>query len=220
MALSAGEPKHTINNEPKSTFNKARYDYAAKQYDNQEARQRFLETKAQLYLTFVTAYLAAIFLSLPFIQMIGSLLTQNIDNVWKWIIPASIVILAIALFCALWSVLMAIRVQNYRRPYPEQLVLSLFDLTNGYFLAQTEAALADATALTYAESTEHNASVNARKAKWVDWAGISIAVSMVALMVLLGTTVYLQLYITKPTSTPPTQIILLTPSPITPTPIR
>ena len=52
------------------SFAKTRFDYNTKMFEREVSRKATLETKAQFYLTLYTAFVAAIFFSLPFLTVL------------------------------------------------------------------------------------------------------------------------------------------------------
>jgi hypothetical protein len=101
------------------SFEKTRYDYSIKMFENEASRKQNLETKAQFYLTFVTAFLTAIFLSLPYLTILQGFMHNNrVDQNWRVAITAFILALGIGLLFSLISVLFAMKIQDYRAIYP------------------------------------------------------------------------------------------------------
>lgn len=198
-----------------TAFEKARFDYAAKQYDHETTRQGKLEGKAQFYLAFVTTYLAAIFLTLPFLDRIqGWLADGSIDWWWKLFLIVPLLVLGIGLFVSLFGVLNAMRLRPALTPHPERLFSALFDRSNAFLGAkQTEKDLARAAAEEYAGATESLSQINNARAGWVKVSALGITFSIAALAVLLGTFLVLELYFSHAVPTEPLQIMLVTPTP-------
>ncbi len=221
VPVKAAENQKKPTNDQDTAFEKARSDYAAKQYDHETTRQSNLEGKAQFYLAFVTTYLGAIFLTLPFLQTIERWLGSGVTNwVWKVLLLGSIAVLGLALFFSLFAIYSAMALRRTGKPYPKELYLAIFD-PGDYTLIEkanegkkSEAGLSKGAAQYYAAAAENRSRVNDARADRVRLAAMGIVVSIIALAVLLGVVAILQLFPPFTSPTEPLQVILITPTPI------
>lgn len=182
------------------SFEKTRYDYCTKLFEREVSRKQTLETKAQFYLTFVTAFLTVIFLSLPFLTVLQGFMHNSLIGIgWRDAITLLLIALGIALFFSLLAVLAAMGIQNYKTGYPVPTYSSLFVPNPGNFEEGNEADLLNFTAKNFISALEDNKMNNDRKAKSVEIASYGILAAVVVLAVLVGICVYLQIYVILPT---------------------
>ena len=177
-------------------FEKTRYDYSIKMFENEASRKQSLETKAQFYLTFVTAFLTAIYLSLPYLTVLQGLMHSNgIHQAWKIAITVFICALGVSLLFSLISVLRAMKIQNYRAVYPLLPYQSLFTPTKDKYEEGDEAGLLRYTAEEAIIALQQNQKYNDKKAQRVNEASFGILFAVLLLTVLVGISVYLQVYV-------------------------
>jgi hypothetical protein len=187
------------------SFERARSAHAIKIFEGQIARKEILEKKAEFYLSFVTLFLGAVFLSLDFLNALHSLLFDaRVPTYWKVGITLLISTLACALFIALIAVLKCMQVRNYKNEYPDKTITSLFSPSSTYLQPQDESTLLKVTAESYVTALEHNSRENDEKARWVKVASYGVLAAVLLLAALLGVFVYLQLYVYIPPPPIPT----------------
>ena len=186
------------------SFEKTRYDYSIKMFENEASRKQNLETKAQFYLTFVTAFLTAIYLSLPYLTVLQGFMHNNrVDQIWKIAITVFILALGGGLLFSLISVLLAMKIQNYRSIYPLLPYQSLFTPTKDKYEENDEAGLLRYTAEEAIIALKQNQEYNDRKAQYVKAASFGILFAVLMLTVLVGISVYLQVYVVLPVPAKP-----------------
>jgi len=182
------------------SFEKTRFDYSTKMFENEATRKQSLETKAQFYLTFVTAFLTAIYFSLTFLTALqGFMNNKMVGPAWKVAITVLLIGLGIALLFSLFAVLFAMKIQNYNSEYPARPYSSLFVPNPDRFEEDNEAGMLRYIARVAIEALEKNKDFNDRKAKWVEGASYGILVAVILLALLVGISVYLQVYVILPT---------------------
>jgi uncharacterized membrane protein (DUF485 family) len=186
------------------SFEKTRFDYSTKMFENEATRKQNLETKAQFYLTFVTAFLTAIYLSLTYLTALqGFMNDKMVGQTWKVAITVLLIGLGIALLFSLFAVLFAMKIQNYQSEYPIRPYSSLFVPNPDKFEEDNEASILHYTARVAIEALEKNKDFNDRKAQWVEGASYGILVAVILLALLVGISVYLQVYVVLPTPPKP-----------------
>lgn len=186
------------------SFEKTRFDYSTKMFEKEATRKQSLETKAQFYLTFVTAFLTAIYFSITYLTALqGFMNNKLVDPAWKVAITVLLIGLGIALLFSLFAVLFAMKIQNYKSEYPAGSYSSLFVPNPNKFEEDNEAGMLYYTAKVAIEALEKNKDFNDRKAKWVEGASYGILVAVILLALLVGTSVYLQVYVVLPTPPKP-----------------
>lgn len=179
-----------------SSFEKTRFDYCLMIWDQEAGRKQILETKAQLYLTFVTAFLTVIYFSLPFLGVLqGFMNTDKIDPIWRVTLTVLLIALGLAILFSLVAVMMAMRVQTYRPKYPTRPFQALFTPRSDQFEEESEVGLLHFIARTAIIAVEKNKACNDEKAKWVKGASYGILISVILLALLVGISVYLQVYV-------------------------
>jgi hypothetical protein len=184
------------------SFEKTRYDYSIKMFENEASRKKDLETKAQFYLTFVTAFLAAIYLSLPYLTTLQGFMHNNsIDQTWRIAITVLLVGLGVGLLFSLLAVLFAMKIQEYRAEYPLIPYPALFSPKN--YEENNEAELLKYTAQEAIRALQKNKDYNDRKAQYVKGASFGILFAVLMLTLLVGISVYLQVYVVLPTPPKP-----------------
>src|SRR5260370_11302169 len=201
MAMNKENPSTLSDREAKQlSFEKTRFDYSIKMFENEGGRKQNLETKAQFYLTFVTIFLTAIYFSLPYLTALqGFMNNKMVSPTWKVAITVLLITLGIALLFSLFAVLFAMKIQNYKSEYPARPYSSLFVPNPDKFEEDSEADLLHYTARIAIEALEKNKEYNDRKAKWVEGASYGILFAVIILALLVGISVYLQVYIVLPT---------------------
>jgi len=185
------------------SFEKTRYDYSLKMFENEASRKKNLETKAQFYLTFVTAFLAGIYLSLPYLTVLQGFMHNNrVDQTWRVAITMLIIALGVGLLFSLLSVLLAMKIQDYRTEYPKLPYPALFSPKNEYE-ENNEAELLKYTAKEAIIALQKNKKYNDRKAQYVKGASFGILFAVLMLTLLVGISVYLQVYVVLPAPSKP-----------------
>ena len=166
------------------SFEKTRFDYIMKMFDKEASRKQNLETRSQFYLTLITAFLTAIYLSLPFLGILQSFMhNAKVDPSWRVAITVLLTALGLALLFSLIAVLLSMRLQYYINEYPNQPFRSLFTPKPEEFERDNEAGLLRFTARVVIEALEKNKILNDKKAKWVKWASYGIIFSVIILVV-------------------------------------
>lgn len=186
------------------SFAKTRFDYSSKMFEREVSRKATLETKAQFYLTLYTAFVTAIFFSLPFLTVLqGFMNNARVGQVGRIIITILLIALGLALVLSLITVLFAMRIRDYTTEYPSEPYSSLFVPNDANFKENNEAEFLTFTAQSMILALEDNKAFNDEKAKWVERASYGVLVSVLLLAILVGISVYLQVYIVLPTPSKP-----------------
>lgn len=163
---------------------RARLDYCAKIFDREAERKERLERKSELYLSFVTLVLGALFLNLDSLADLRGL--AGTGGPWGAVIRVVAAALGLSLLAALVSILAAMRLQRYKNEYPDRVITSLFAPDSRYLPMPDEPSLLRANAMSYAIALEHNSATNDRKARWVKAASLAIFAVVVCLAILLS----------------------------------
>jgi uncharacterized membrane protein (DUF485 family) len=188
----------------RQSFEKTRFDYCSKMFENEASRKQNLETKAQFYLTFVTVFLTAIYFSLPYLTALqGIMNSKMVSPTWKGAITILLIGLGIALLFSLIAVLFAMKIQNYKTEYPTRPYSSLFVPNPDNFEEENEADMLHYTARIAIEALEKNKDYNDKKARWVEATSYVILFAVIILALLVGISVYLQVYVLLPTPAKP-----------------
>lgn len=188
----------------KLSFAKTRYEYSIKMYESEASRKQNLETKAQFYLTLYTAFVTAIFFSLPFLTVLqGFMHNPLISLFWKNAITVFIIALGIALIFSLIAVLNAMKIRDYIPEYPPELYRALFIPNPENFAEDDEADFLRFASQTPASAVDGNKKYNDVKARWVERASYGILASGFMLAFVVGISLYLQVYVVFPSVTKP-----------------
>ena len=181
------------------SFEKTRYDYCVKMFETEVSRKQNLETKAQFYLTFITAFQAAIYLSLPYLTVLqGFMHNIIVPPLMRVAITVLMIALGAGLLFSLVAVLLAMKIQNYVSDYPQPFSTSLFSPNKAPFKAGDEADLLKSIAQTITIALDKNKRYNDMKARYVRAASYGILFAVIMLTLLVGISVYLQVYVVVP----------------------
>lgn len=158
------------------SFEKTRYDYSIKMFEREATRKQNLETKAQLYLTFITAFLTAIYLSLPYLAVFQGFMHNNsVDQFWRIAISVFLISLGSALLFSLIVVLLAMKTQPYKSEYPVPTERILFSPDKGTeYEENNEASLLSFISQIAITAMQENAKYNNRKAQYLEVASFGI----------------------------------------------
>ena len=84
--------KVQLSSEEKTAFEKSRLEHCIRLYNQENSRRDGFEKTAQFYLTFVTAFLGALFLKIDFLETLSKLLiNKRALAPIAWIVYGSIV---------------------------------------------------------------------------------------------------------------------------------
>jgi hypothetical protein len=168
-------------------FEKARYEFCLRAYQSEVERKERLERKAQFYMSFVAAFLGALFLKEGQLSVLAKAINGlRLGPGVVAVIYSTVLVLGAGIITALLAVIRAMALQRYKKGYPLMLVSSLFAPYSEYFDAPTEESIYRANALELALATEFNSKSNALKARWIKRASIGVLVSLICLAVNLG----------------------------------
>ena len=157
----------TISKE-RLAFEKTRFDYVLRIYEEENKRKEILEKKSQFYLSFITLLLGAMFLNIDFIKILKIVITQKVNSLFQeWMVWAPLVVLSFSILTSLIGVFMALRLQSYKRPYPTKTISSLFAPDSRYFEDNTEASIFKVAAIDMTITLEINRNLNNKKTNWI-----------------------------------------------------
>ena len=173
-------------------FEQARLEHCIRLFSNENSRREVFEKTAQYYLTFITAFLAALFWKIDFLKTLSNLLsTRSAKAAIIWITRASLVLMLFSLFLALISVLECIRVRRYKREFPGNPAHRLFAPDSPYSGGGNEASFLKISALTYITAIEANFEITERKGLWIERTAVCMLIAVFSLFVLLTAMSYL-----------------------------
>lgn len=205
---------------PRLDLEKATEEYALREYEREVARDESLQTKAQFYLTFFTAFLTAIFLSQDQIKYLAGLLSnEDVFSVSKLLVGAALVLLTLGLLLTLGGVLYAFKVRAYEAPRPQQFTTELFPTQQRPTEQEAQGVqvrLHESSGRSYASATDSARGHNDDKAKGIRAASFGVIIAAVGLAILLSVSIIQQLYVDKPSPDEPTKVVVVTPIPATP----
>jgi hypothetical protein len=175
-------------------FEKMLSTYSSKMLEQEANRKQVLETKAQFYLTLISAFLTAIYFSLPYVNVLQNIVHRNtIPSFWKVTITGLLIAAGIAIFCSLLAILQVMLIQNYRSEYPLP-PSSLLVPGSDTFEADDEASFLHFTTRVALEALEHNRNRNNKKWLWAKRISYCVLCTVILLFCLLGLSIYLQIY--------------------------
>lgn len=188
--------KVRLSSEEKTTaFEKSRLEHCIRLYNQENSRRDGFEKTAQFYLTFVTAFLGALFLKIDFLETLSKLLTnKRAPAPIAWIVYGSIVAMLLSLLFALISILECIRVRRYKREFPSDPALHLFSPDSLYTGREDDAAFLKITAMTYIAAIEANFHITEWKGLWIERASLFVLASVLSLFIFLSVVTYLMLH--------------------------
>jgi hypothetical protein len=167
-------------------------EHCVRLFSEENSRREKFDKTAQYYLAFETAFIAALFLKVDFLQTLSTLLiAKPVPVVVVRIIYSSIVIMLLSLLMALICILECIRVRRYKREFPRNPALSLFGTESFYAGGQREASFLRVTSLSYIAAIEANFHITERKGLWIERASYFILASVLSLFTLLAAITYL-----------------------------
>ena len=178
------KPKPTFDDD--LSFEKARFDYCWKIYEEENQRKDTLEKKSQFYLSFITLILGGRFLNIDFVETLQQVLAQGTTLFYeKLFVLLPLVFLSLSLVISLVAIFMTLQVREYSRPYPANTITCYFDPGIKYFENNTAASLFRITATDITIALEVNRGLNDKKSRWVKISSASLIVAIFSLAVFL-----------------------------------
>lgn len=172
-------------------FEQARLEHCIRVYNEEKIRREGFDKTAQYYLTFVTAFLAVLFLKIETLQSFSDLLATKGGQSLIWITYISLGAMLLSLLMALISILECIRVRRFSREFPSNPAIRFFSKNSPYSGQENEAAFIKITAMSYISSVESNFYITERKGLWIERAAYFILVSLFSFFVLYTILTYL-----------------------------
>lgn len=185
------------SSEQELAFEKARFDYCLRLFEQEEKRKETLEGKAQFYLSFVTLFMSIVLLNIDFLKAVSDAISKvnanssASDNFWVNIIHWSMVLWLSSILFALFSILQSMKLKKYEKGYPPHLSNDLFLDDLNYFKQKDEISLLEASAKEYGKSFRKNYTKNNEKAQWVGVSFFSILMSVFSLVLFLAGSLFL-----------------------------
>jgi hypothetical protein len=187
--------KEQLNSDEKTVFEKARLEHCIRLFKEENSRREGFEKTAQFYLTFITAFLGALFLKIDALETLSKLLTNKKPPVLiSWIVYASIISMLLSLLLALVSILACIRVRRYKREFPANPALRLFSTDSLYTGGEDNKEFIKITAMTYIAAIEANFHITEWKGLWIERASLFVLSSVISLFIFLSSVTYLMLH--------------------------
>lgn|SRR2546423_192753 len=177
--------------EDQLSFERARFNYCIRVYEEEVRRKETLEKKAQFYLSFLTILLGALFLKLDYIKSLKELINQEKPTPTTLaVIYISLIIATVSVLLSLVAIFESVRVQKIKNIYPTNVITSLFAPDSKYITVCNELSLLQSTAMGIAAAVELNREILDRKAKWIKTSSYSLLVAILSLTVLLVSVAY------------------------------
>jgi len=170
-------------------FERARFEYCAQLFGNEEKRKETLEKKGQFYLSFVTIFLGAVFLKLDRLNSVKDILGKgNLVLLGKFSMYFLLTVLLLSIIAALISVLKCMQIREYSRGCPKSLEDSIFiDLAPT--VGRDNESFFKERAIDYAIALEINRKINSNKATWLNvcsYCSFTGVLSLLVLVIVVG----------------------------------
>lgn len=190
--MSSVPSESTSDTEKRIAFEKVRFEYCSKVYEEETARKETLEKKAQFYFSFITLLLGVIFLNLDFLLDLRDLIIQSSSPILFFpICYGALGTALILLVIALLAIFRSVHLQKYTSGYPRNMIHTLFAPQSDFLEKEDEPTFLRATAMNYAIALEFNGNLNIEKAKWVKISSYSLSLAVIILTVFLAAVIYL-----------------------------
>jgi len=124
--MSSVPSESTSDTEKRIAFEKVRFEYCSKVYEEETARKETLEKKAQFYFSFITLLLGVIFLNLDFLLELRDLIIQSSSPILFFpICYGALGTALILLVIALLAIFRSVHLQKYTSGYPRNMIHTL-----------------------------------------------------------------------------------------------
>lgn len=173
-------------------FQRLSYEYCKNISDREQQRQETLEKRAHFYFSFISLFLSALILKIDNLTNATKVLKLKELTISGsyWYISLFFGIIAFFLLTALFSILMAIKLQNYKKEYPANIITSLFSPNSSFIDEKSEIELLKAMCLTISHSVEINIGINNKKARWIQISAFLLFISIVLLACIIPVIIY------------------------------
>lgn len=177
-------------------FRKTQLEYISKLYDREIERQSQLEDKGKWYLTFITTYVTALYLSVTFLGVVNTVIfSPTVEDVWRWLIGISLAALGATTCMALYNLFRIVAIREYASEYT-------FDAYDTYFVSgsprhhmySTETSFLESVLKDYTFALEQRYKLNEEKSRYVREAARWVAYSLGLLVFFISTIVPFQAF--------------------------